>query len=36
MCWRLYAWGDAAEVIKPAPLREMVHAYRQSDFRMLP
>lgn len=29
MTWHLYQWGDAVEVLAPAPLREMVHDYRR-------
>ncbi len=36
MCWHLYAWGDAVEVIAPVRLREMVEPYRRSDFDSLP
>lgn len=35
MCWHLYAWGTSVEVLQPAALREMVHAYRRS-FPALP
>lgn len=36
MCWHLYAWGDKVEVLAPAGLRSMVHAYRRSDFPAMP
>ena len=32
MCWHLYQWGDAVEVLEPEELREMVEGYRRSDF----
>lgn len=35
MCWHLYAWGDAVEVLQPAALREMVHPHRRA-FVALP
>lgn len=35
MCWHLYAWGDAVEVLQPAPLREMVKGH-QRPFEALP
>ena len=35
MCWHLYSWGTAVEVVRPASLREMVHAYRRT-FDALP
>ena len=36
MCWHLYSWGDAVEVVSPEPLRAMVGAHRRSDFAALP
>lgn len=36
MCWHLYAWGDAVEVLAPEPLRVMVAGHRRSDFPALP
>ncbi len=36
MCWHLYAWGDQVEVLAPERLRDMVHAWRRSDFASLP
>ena len=30
MCWHLYAWGTAVEVLQPEQLREMVHQSRRS------
>jgi predicted DNA-binding transcriptional regulator YafY len=36
MCWHLYAWGDAVEVISPPALAEMVHPWRRHDFPSLP
>lgn len=36
MSWHLYAWGDQVEVLAPARLRDMVHAWRRSDFGSLP
>lgn len=36
MCWHLYAWGNAVEVISPEPLRALVAGYRRSDFPALP
>ncbi len=36
MCWHLYAWGDAVEVISPSVLAEMVHPWRRDDFPSLP
>ena len=36
MAWYLYQWGDKVEVLKPAKLRDMVKAYRRSDFPALP
>ncbi len=36
MCWHLYAWGDAVEVIAPEPLRALVDGHQRSDFPALP
>lgn len=36
MAWHLYAWGDAVEVIAPAPLAELTNHYRRKDFQALP
>ena len=36
MCWNLYVWGDKVEVLAPGCLRDMVHAWRRSDFPSLP
>lgn len=36
MCWHLYSWGDAVEVIAPDDLRKMVEGHRRSDFPALP
>jgi predicted DNA-binding transcriptional regulator YafY len=36
MAWHLYMWGDAVDVLEPAPLREMVERYRRVDFPALP
>jgi predicted DNA-binding transcriptional regulator YafY len=37
MCWHLYLWGDQVEVpLAPERLRDMVHAWRRSDFPSLP
>lgn len=36
MCWHLYAWGDAVEVISPPALAAMVHPWRRDDFPSLP
>ncbi|WP_162561688.1 helix-turn-helix transcriptional regulator [Yoonia vestfoldensis] len=36
MAWHLYQWGDAIEVIAPPEVRNLVHAYRRSDFPALP
>jgi len=35
MCWHLYSWGTSVEVLQPAALRDMVHAYRR-PFAALP
>ena len=36
MAWHLYLWGDAVEVLSPAPLRQMVEGFQRSDFPALP
>lgn len=36
MCWHLYAWGDAVEVLAPETLRAMVAGHRRNDFPALP
>jgi len=36
MCWHLYAWGDAVEVLAPKRLQELVADHRRSDFPSLP
>jgi predicted DNA-binding transcriptional regulator YafY len=36
MCWHLYAWGTAVEVIAPEALRTMVEQHRRADFLVLP
>lgn len=36
MCWHLYVWGDQVEVLVPERLRDLVHAWRRSDFLSLP
>jgi predicted DNA-binding transcriptional regulator YafY len=36
MCWHLYVWGNQVEVLAPERLRNMVHAWRRSDFPALP
>lgn len=36
MCWELYRWGDAVEVVEPQRLRMMVGDDRRSDFPALP
>lgn len=36
MAWHLYMWGDAVEVLAPQSLRDLVAAYRRSDFPSLP
>lgn len=36
MCWHLYAWGDAVEVLEPESLRARVQDHRRSDFESLP
>jgi predicted DNA-binding transcriptional regulator YafY len=35
MCWHLYTWGQAVEVLQPAALREMVQGF-QRKFEALP
>ena len=36
MCWHLYSWGDAVEVVAPDGLAAMVRDYRRADFAALP
>lgn len=36
MCWHLYMWGDAVEVVEPAELATMVAGYGRGDFPALP
>ncbi len=36
MCWHLYSWGDAVEVLEPPELANLVNPYRRSDFDALP
>lgn len=36
MCWHLYMWGDAVEVVRPPELAEMVAEHRRADFPALP
>lgn len=36
MCWHLYAWGDAVEVLSPHNLATMVAAHRRADFASMP
>ena len=36
MAWYLYQWGDQVEVLAPEALRDMIAAYRRSDFPALP
>lgn len=36
MCWHLYMWGDAVEVISPPELAQMIAAHRRSDFPSMP
>lgn len=36
MCWHLYMWGDAVDVIEPLELSRMVADHRRSDFDSLP
>jgi predicted DNA-binding transcriptional regulator YafY len=36
MCWHLYAWGDAVEVLEPPELAAMVQGHQRADFKSLP
>jgi predicted DNA-binding transcriptional regulator YafY len=36
MCWHLYSWGNAVEVIAPDALRTMVQEHRRDDFVVFP
>lgn len=36
MCWHLYSWGDAVEVVAPEQLKAMVERHRRTDFAALP
>lgn len=36
MCWHLYMWGDAVEVLSPPELARMVEAHRRDDFASMP
>jgi predicted DNA-binding transcriptional regulator YafY len=36
MCWHLYAWGDAVDVLAPNALRDMIDGHRRTDFPALP
>jgi predicted DNA-binding transcriptional regulator YafY len=36
MCWHLYAWGDAVEVLEPPELAAMVAGHQRADFKSLP
>jgi predicted DNA-binding transcriptional regulator YafY len=36
MCWHLYMWGDAVEVLHPPGLASLVEGHRRSDFDGLP
>ena len=36
MCWHLYAWGDAVEVLAPLTLAAMTEGFRRNDFAGLP
>ena len=36
MAWHLYQWGNQVDVVAPKELRELVEAYRRSDFPSLP
>ena len=36
MCWHLYSWGDAVEVLAPDALRDMIADHRRADFAALP
>jgi hypothetical protein len=33
MCWHLYSWGDAVQVLAPPELAELVHSHRRTDLR---
>jgi predicted DNA-binding transcriptional regulator YafY len=32
LCWQLYQWGDAVEVLAPEALRQMVEGHRRAHF----
>jgi predicted DNA-binding transcriptional regulator YafY len=36
MCWHLYMWGDAVEVLSPPELARMVEDHRRDDFASMP
>lgn len=36
MCWHLYMWGDAVEVLSPPELVAMIEGHRRGDFPSLP
>ncbi len=36
MCWHLYSWGDAVEVLAPEGLAAMLEGHRRGDFAALP
>jgi len=36
MCWHLYTWGDAVEVLAPERLKALVANHRRRDFPSLP
>lgn len=36
MCWHLYMWGDAVEVLSPPELARMVADHRRDDFPSMP
>lgn len=36
MCWHLYMWGDAVEVLSPPELARMVAEHRRDDFSSMP
>jgi predicted DNA-binding transcriptional regulator YafY len=36
MCWHLYMWGDAVEVLSPPELARMVQDHRRDDFASMP
>lgn len=36
MCWHLYMWGDAVEVLSPPELTRMVADHRRDDFPSMP